>query len=141
MSTEMHVLAPYSFYGEVFESKYDVEKVIKETQEGLDEAKSALYKLAYMTEPQKFIPQEYDGTPEEWVDERIKAIIHDIGVAEVDLYKYNVLLEYWDKFHTIDGNIITIPKDMRDKQPIWDVAFGEGDWLNIVYPDGSEVDD
>ena len=135
----MHVLAPYSFYGETFKTKYELEEAIKETQEGLDEAKAGLYKLAYMTDPLKFMDKNYDGSLEMWIDERVKAIIHDIGVAEVDLYKYKVLLEYWDTFHTVDGKVITIPKEMRDKKAIWEYAFGEGDWLEAVYPDGTDV--
>lgn len=135
----MHVLIPVSFYGETFKTKYEVEDTIKEAQEGLDEAKAGLYKLAYMTDPSKFMDKEYDGSPEMWIDERVKAIIHDISVAEVDLYKYRLLLEYWDYFHTVDGKIITIPKEMRDKKAIWEYAFGEGDWLDAVYPDGSDV--
>lgn len=139
MGVEMHVLIPVSFYGETFKTKREVEKAIKECQEGLDEAIAGLYKLAYMTDPSKFMDKEYDGSPEMWIDERIKAIIHDISVAKVDIYKYKLLLEYWDKFHTKDGKIITIPKEMRDKNPIYEYAFGEGDWLDMVYPDGTPV--
>jgi len=137
----MHVLMPVSFYGETFNTKYELEEAIKEAQEGLDEAKAGLYKLAYMTDPSKFMDKEYDGSPEMWIDERIKAIIHDIGVAEVDLYKYRLLEEYWDKFHTNEGKIITIPKEMRDNHAIWEYAYGEGDFLDAVYPDGTPVDE
>jgi hypothetical protein len=138
MGVEMHVLAPYTFYGEVFKNKHELEEAIKNTQEGLDESKAALYKLIYMTEPKKFVPDDYEGEPEEWLDKRIKAIIHDMRVANVDLYKYGVLLEYWDKFHK-GSETITIPKEMRDKHPIFEYAFGEGDWLDLVYPDGTPV--
>jgi hypothetical protein len=141
MGVEMHVLCPVSFYGETFKSKYELQEAIKTSQEGLDEAKAGLYKLAYMTDPSKFMDKDYDGSPEMWIDERVKAIIHDIGLAEVDLYKYRLLLEYWDNFHDKDGNTITIPKEMRDKKAIWEYAFGEGDWLDLVYPDGKPVDE
>lgn len=142
MSVEMHVLAPYSFYGETFKTKYELEEAIKETQEGLDEAKAGLWKLAYMTDPSKFMDKEYDGSPEMWIDERVKAIIHDIGVAEVDLYKYKVLLEYWDTFHMkVNGveRTVTLPKEMFDKKPIYEYAYAEGDWLDPVHPDGTDA--
>lgn len=138
----MHVLAPYSFYGESFKTRGELEDAIDETKKGMEEAENALYKLAYMTEPQKFMDPDYEGSPEEWIDERLEAIKHDLKVAYVDLYKYGVLLEMWDKFHMkVDGEekTITLPKDMRDKTPIWDHAYAEGDWIEAVYPDGTPV--
>ena len=142
MGVEMHVLAPISFYGETFKTKYELENAIEESRKGYDTAKNALYKLVYMTEPSKFMDPDYDGTPEMWLDERIEAIVHDIEVAKVDLYKYELLLEYWDTFHmkvNDEEKTITIPKEMRDVKPIYDYAYGEGDWLDIVYPDGTPV--
>ena len=142
MGYEVHVLAPYSFYGEELRTKYQVEEKIKECQEGRDVAVKALYKLAYMTDPQKFMDKDYEGSPEQWLDERIEAAIHDIEVASVDLYKYNVLLEMWDQYHmTVDEQekTITLPKELRDKKPIWQHAYGEGDWIDPVYPDGTPV--
>ena len=59
MNTEMHVLAPISFYGEVFKTKWDVERAIKETEEGRREAEDALCKLVYMTEPSRFMDKDY----------------------------------------------------------------------------------
>lgn len=132
---EMHVLMPVSFYGTIYKSKYEVEKDIEEIQEGLNEAKNGLYKLAYMTDPKLFIDKDYEGSTEEWIDEHVKAIINDIGYAEVELYKLNLLLEMWDTCHTKDGKIITLPKEMLENAPIWEHAFGEGDWIESVnYP-------
>ena len=145
MNTEMHVLAPISFYGEVFKTKWDVERAIKETEEGRREAEDALCKLVYMTEPSRFMDKDYDGTPEQWLDERIKAIKHDLEVSYVDLYKYKLILEMWDSFHIKDKDgfvkTITLPKEMRDSKPIWEHAYAEGDWLETVYPDGTPVDE
>ena len=144
MGYEVHVLAPYSFYGERLTTKYDVEDKIKECEKGREDAIKGLYKLAYMSDPRPFMDKDYEGTPEEWVDERADAIIHDLEVAAIDKYKYEVLLEMWDEYHmNIDGKekTITLPKEMRDKKPIWQHAYGEGDWIiDPVYPDGTPVD-
>ena len=143
MGYEVHVLAPYSFYGERLTTKYDVEDKIKECEKGRDTAMKALYKLAYMTDPKSFMPPDYEGTPEEWIDERAEAIIADLEAAAIDLYKYKVLLEMWPEYHmNINGEerTITLPKEMRDKKPIWQHAYAEGDWIDPVYPDGVEVD-
>ena len=86
--------------------------------------------------------KDYDGSPEQWIDEKAEAIIHDLEIAAVDLYKYNLLLEMWDEYHmTVDGEerTITLPKELRDKKPIWQHAYGEGDWIDPVYPDGTPV--
>lgn len=142
MGYEVHVLAPYSFYGEQLTTKWQVEDKIKECEKGRDDAIKAMYKLAYMTDPQKFMDKDYEGSPEQWIDERLEAIIHDIKVATVDIYKYKVLLEMWDEYHmNVNGEerTITLPKDLRDKKPIWQHAYGEGDWIDPVYPDGTPV--
>lgn len=142
MGYEVHVLAPLSFYNEDLKTKYQVQDKLKEAKEGRETAVKALYKLTYMTEPQKFMDKDYEGSPEEWIDERVEATIHDIEVASVDIYKYELLLEMWDQYHmTVDGEekTITLPKEMRDKKPIWQHAYGEGDWIDPVYPDGTPV--
>lgn len=142
MSTEMHVLAPISFYGETFKTKSELKEAIRETEKGRRDAEDALVKLIYMTEPKSFMSDDEDCSPEEWIDERIAAIKHDLEVAYVDLYKYNLLLEMWDQFHIkVDGEerTVTLPKEMRDKKPIWEHAYGEGDWIDPVYPDGTEI--
>lgn len=144
MGYEVHVLAPYSFYNEDVNTKYQVEDRLKECKKGQEEAVKALYKLAYMTDPRPFMDKDYKGSPEEWIDERAEAIIHDLQVAAVDEYKYKVLLEMWDQYHMmIDGEekTITLPKELRDKKPIWEHAYGEGDWIDPVYPDGTPVDE
>jgi len=142
MGYEVHVLAPLSFYNEDLRTKYQVQEKLNESEEGRNQAIKALYKLAYMTDPRKFMDKDYEGSPEEWIDERVEAIIHDINVASVDIYKYKLLLEMWDEYHvTVDGEekTITLPKELRDKKPIWQHAYGEGDWIDPVYPDGTPV--
>ena len=142
MGYEVHVLAPLSFYNETLKTKYDVKEKIEECQKGREDAIKGLYKLSYMTDPRPFMDKDYDGSPEQWIDERAEAIIHDLEVAAVDLYKYNLLLEMWGEYHmTVDGKekTITLPKELRDKKPIWRHAYGEGDWIDPVYPDGTPV--
>ena len=144
MSYETHILVPLSFYNENVSTRYEIEDKIKECQEGKETAIKALYKLAYMTDPSKFMDKDYEGSPEEWIDERADAIIQDISTAAIDLYKYKLLLEMWDEYHmNVDGQekTITLPKELRDKKPIWQHAYGEGDWIDDpVYPDGTPVD-
>jgi len=142
MGYETHILAPYSFYNEDVRSKYKVEEKIKECEEARERAINRLYKLVYMTDPQKYIDKDYEGEVEDWIDERIESIVCDIKNASIDIYKYKILLEIWDKYHmTIDGveKTITLPKELRDKKPIYEHAYGEGDWIDPVYPDGTPV--
>lgn len=143
MSCEMHALLPVSFYGydEHYDTLYKIEEAIDENKKGREEAIAGLYKLAYMTEPTKFVPAGEDTTVEMWIDERVQAIIHDLEVAAVDNYKLELLKENWKNCHMKVGGeerAVTIPKDMNDKKPIYDWAFLEGDYTNSVYPDGTD---
>ena len=63
MGYEVHVLAPYSFYNEDVNTKYQVEDRLKECKKGREEAVKALYKLAYMTDPRPFMDKDYKGSP------------------------------------------------------------------------------
>lgn len=144
MGYEVHALVPMTFYNEELKTKWQVQEKLQECKEGRDIAIKSLYKLSYMTDPGKFMDKDYDGSPEEWIDERAEAIIHDLERAAVDIYRYETLLEMWDQFHmTVNGEerTITLPKELRDKKAIWEHAYCEGDWIDPVYPDGTPVDE
>lgn len=100
------------FNRQTYNSKYEVERAIKEAETQLENAKTKLTRLAFMTEPNKFCVN--DETPDSYLNEELKYAFEDFEEAVIELYKLNMLLDDWDAIHDKDGNAIR-PSDEERK--------------------------
>lgn len=133
-------LYPQIYYSKVdFKSKWDVEREIEDTKKVIKMLEDKLMSLVMTTEPDKMMPKDYDGSPLEWLmfsyrelmegwDETIKSYYYE-------LWKLELLHENWDNAHNKDGKAVRPPKGAFKE---WDTAYMEGDFIDSVYPDGTD---
>lgn len=133
-------LYPQIYYSKVdFKSKWDVEREIEDTKRVIKMLEDKLMSLVMTTEPDKMMPKDYDGSPLEWLmfsyrelmegwDETIKSYYYE-------LWKLEFLHENWDNAHNKDGKAVRPPKGAFKE---WDTAYMEGDFIDSVYPDGTD---
>lgn len=133
-------LYPQIYYSKVdFRSKYDIEEEINETKNVIKMLEDKLLSLVLTTEPNKIVPKDTEGSPLDWILNEYRDIMGGYDCSLKDYYyklwKLELLHENWDNAHNKDNNAICPPKDTF---PDYDTAYMDGDYVNAVYPDGSD---
>lgn len=121
-----------SFYKETFNSKYEVENRIEDNEASIRYAEERIKNLVMITEPKKFIDEEYD--PISYLINECKEELEIIKDYAIENYKLGLLLEHWDNCHNEDGLAIDPPEGIN-----WGTAYFSGDFVKSVkYPNGNE---
>lgn len=140
-------LYPEIYYSKVnYRSKDDVEDEIDTVKKIIKSLEDRLILLAATTEPNKMMSKEDidEGiSPLDWVDREIKSILDDDSEANLkdyyfDLYRLEMLRNYWDSAHNKDGKAVAPPKGSF-KYPR--EAYMDGDFIESVYEDGTNTEE
>lgn len=123
------------FSRETFRTKYEVESALNDAKKMRDLYKDKIKAMVYMTEPNKYYSAE-EGDILEQVQNDLDIQFEELERYEYEITKLEILLEKWDKCHNKDGKAICPPEDMP-----YDTCYLHGDFIDMVYPDGTEVDD
>lgn len=138
-------LYPEVYYSKVdFRNKSDVEEEIESIKKIIKSLEDKLILLAATTEPNKMMSKEdiEEGiSPLDWVNREVKNILdddveYDLKGYYFDLYRLEMLRDYWDAAHNKDGKAVAPPKGSF-KYPR--EAYMDGDFIDSVYEDGSEL--
>ena len=122
------------FSRETFRTKYEVENALKDAKKMRDLYKDRIKAMVFMTEPNKYYSIE-EGDILEQVQNDLDIQFNGLDDYNYEIYKLELLLEEWDKCHNKDGKAICPPEDMP-----YDTCYLSGDFIEMVYPDGTEVD-
>ena len=122
------------FSRETFRTKYEVENALKDAKKMRDLYKDRIKAMVFMTEPNKYYSIE-EGDILEQVQNDLDIQFNGLDDYNYEIYKLELLLEEWDKCHNKDGKAICPPEDMP-----YDTCYMSGDFIQMVYPDGTEVD-
>lgn len=122
------------FSRETFRTKYEVESALKDAKKMRDLYKDKIKAMVFMTEPNKYYSIE-EGDILEQVQNDLDIQFNELDEYNYEIYKLELLLEEWDKCHNKDGKAICPPEDMP-----YDTCYLSGDSIEMVYPDGTEVD-
>ena len=134
-------LYPEIYYSKVdFKCKEDVEDAIISTKKVISHLENKLSSLALMTEPNKMMSKEdiENGiSPLDWISYEIKDILTGDNEATLkdyyyELYKLEMLRDYWDAAHNKEGKAIAPPKGSF-KYPR--EAYMCGDFIDSIFED------
>ena len=121
MSQSTRLFTTINFAGKTYNSLNEVEKDLREVEERIEDLKSNLRVLAYMTEPNKMKPE--DATVSEYLDANVNYLYTEFEELFVKRYKLEMLLEEWDMCHNNEGLGINPPDNIKYK------SFIDGDFV------------
>ena len=121
MSQSTRLFTTINFAGKTYNSLNDVEKDLREVEERIEDLKSNLRVLAYMTEPNKMKPE--DATASEYLDANVNYLYTEFEELFVKRYKLEMLLEEWNMCHNNEGLGINPPDEIKYK------SFIDGDFV------------
>lgn len=124
MSQSTRLFTTINFAGKTYNYLDDVRVELQDIETRIEDLKSNLRVLAYMTEPNKMKPE--DATASEYLDANVNYLYTEFEELFVKRYKLEMLLEEWDKCHNNEGLGINPPDDVKYK------SFIDGDFVYTV---------
>jgi hypothetical protein len=121
MSQSTRIFTRINFLDKTYNSKSEVERDLENVRNRLEELKSHLRVLAYMTEPNKF--KDPDQSTDFFVDSNVNYLYESFEELFVEEWKLSILLDRWDDCHNIDGLGIEPDDDFRNR------TFIDGDFV------------
>ena len=122
MGFQTDLFTTLTFSRETFNSRYDVEEQLNDTEKLIKHYENKLYSLGVMTEPKKYCGDEED--PLAFINVEIKSTLEELKDCYIDQYKLELVLETWDKTHDADGYAIKRPDNLP-----WDASYIDGDFI------------
>ena len=111
-----------SFSGRTYNNKDDVERELDDVQKELYNAREAISRLVFMTEPQKFYQADGESVIE-LLTEGLKSALDELEEYHCKELQLIYLLDNWDACHR-DGKAIKPPKEIDCC-----TAFLDGDYI------------
>lgn len=125
------------YYSKVgYKSREEVEKRIKDIDDTISYIKQQLTKYAYMTEPHKFIPEEYKDDVMGFLNEEIEGYLQDMEDLIWEQTRLYILAEDWDKAHHKETGLALVPNNPNELNRVW----MHGDFVKSCTPDGKPID-
>lgn len=124
MSQSTRLFTTINFLGKTYNSINDVNVDLRDVEARINDLKSNLRVLAYMTEPNKMKPE--DVTVSEYLDENVNYLYSELEELFIKRYKLEILLEEWDNCHNDKGLGKNPPEIIKNK------SFIDGDFVYTV---------
>ena len=121
MSQSTRLFTTINFAGKTYNSLNDARIELQEVEARIEDLKSNLRVLAYITEPNKMKPE--DATASEYLDANVNYLYTEFEELFVKRYKLEMLIEEWDKCHNNEGLGINPPDEIKYK------SFIDGDFV------------
>lgn len=121
MSQSTRLFTTINFAGKTYNSLNDVRVELQDIETRIEDLKSNLRVLAYMTEPNKMKPE--DATASEYLDANVNYLYSEFEELFVKRYKLEMLLEEWNMCHNNEGLGINPPDEIKYK------SFIDGDFV------------
>lgn len=129
MSWSTELFCNISFKRESFNSIHEVQNRIDELERMISNIKSYIKNLVMITEPKKFIDDEYD--PVVYFTNECEAQFEELKEYTIELFKLNILLNEWSNCHNEKGLAIYPPENIDS-----DTAYLCGDFVRSTkFPD------
>lgn len=125
-----------SFNRKTYNSLYEVEEDIEETEYIIQMIKDKIKAYALMTEPNKLVTldnEKYDNLLIQ-IEDEVSQLLKEIEDYYFDLVKLNYLRDNWEYCHNKEGLAIPPPKEFS-----WNTAYLDGDFVKTV--DNPNVND
>ena len=115
-------------------SKAELQEKIKECENTINDCKSRLKALVYMTEPMKFYKEDEDI---QWqLNRDFEEIMEEYDEAKIKLTRLWVFEEAWDETHDRITGKAYLPVNPRDLNKR---VYMGGDYCDYILDDGSEM--
>lgn len=114
-----------------YKYKYEVEDEINTIKNIIRDLENHLLTLIMTTEPSKMMPENWEGSPMEWLLYEYRKITDgyedSLKGYYYDLWELELLLENWDYCHDKDGKAIIPPEGVFNDSI---TAYIDGDFIN-----------
>ena len=121
MSQSTRLFTTINFAGKTYNSLNEVRIELQDIEIRINDLKSNLRVIAYMTEPNKMKPE--DATASEYLDANVNYLYTEFEELFVKRYKLEMLLDEWDKCHNNEGLGINPPDEIKYR------SFIDGDFV------------
>jgi hypothetical protein len=124
------------YYSKVdFKSKEDVQKRIDTIEESINSIKTRLTKYVFMTEPHKFIPEEYKDDVIGFLNEEVEDLLSTMEELIWEQTRLYILVESWDAAHHPETKKAMVPHNPNELNRTW----MSGDYIQSCTPDGKDI--
>lgn len=132
MSIETWIRKDMFIYGQPLRNKQELKRSIKECEETIKQVREKIKSYVFMTEPQKFFPNEDDIMF--YLDREFEELMEEYDRAQINLTRLWEFEESWDETHDEqDRSILPVnPLDMKK-------SYMGGDYAESILEDGDEV--
>ena len=135
MGCEVWVNKEVFICGMTFNSKQDLLNAIKECETTINNVKERLKSFIFMTEPNKFFPDEDDVMFR--LDTEFKELMEEYDEAQIRLVRLWEFEESWKETHDDKNRAILPVNPLELKRKV----YMGGDYMNYILEDGSEMPD
>lgn len=111
MSYATYLRTDIEFPRKTYDTLYEVMDAIEEEEKLVATARNELRKLAYITEPNKFVDEDYPSA-ESWIDAKLNSWIDQLEQSSVELYKLYLLKDNWDDIEKRKDGFV-VPTDTK----------------------------
>lgn len=128
MGWQTDLFCNITFNRKTYNSIYEVESDIEDTEKMIRYLEGRIKALALMTEPDKFFSSEEGEEKIDVMAAVSKEVSECLGELEenyIYLYKLQLLREKWDDCHNERGQAVSPPENIG-----WDTAFLDGDFVD-----------
>lgn len=137
MSWSTNFWTMVSINRETINSKEQLERMIEEKTKLKNHLLNSIRALVFMTEPQKFMSNDYEGNAEWYLNERCDELFEFLEEVNYDLYRLELLENCWDECHDKETGLAIDPPENID----YNTSYCNGDFVKTVkYPTGSDID-
>lgn len=132
MSWETGLVVYHAFNRKTYKSKWEVEDDLEDAQKSMQYAKDRISRLAFITEPEKFMSkndkEDGDINGIDFIQSELRDMFEMYEEAHYDVIWLTELLENWEKCHD-EKTGKAIPAPYSDA---WRKAFLDGDFIETV---------
>lgn len=122
MGFQTDLFTTLTFNHQTFNSRYDVNDELNETEKLIKYYENKLYSIGVMTEPKKYCDDDDD--PIAFINSEINDSLKELDDLYVERFKLQLVLETWNQSHDEDGFAIPVPNNVP-----WNAAYIDGDFI------------
>lgn len=124
MGWSTNLFCNIEFYKQTFNTHYEVECKLEETNNLIKLNENVLKELTIITEPDKFFTLEEGEDAIDRIRSMFKEALEELNDLYVEKYKLELLLENWETCHDEQHYAIEPPENIN-----YDSAFLSGDFI------------
>lgn len=128
MGWSTNLYTQISFSRKTYTDIYQVDEDIRDCKDMIQMYQKKLSQLAFMTEPKKCCPEEWNDYPLDWIQNELRECFEELDDYYWQLSKLEILKDSWDKCHNKETGLAIDPP----KECAWNKAYLDGDFVPTI---------